>query len=146
MPNSLNAAQRTALAVTLSGFERSLRQASSWLDGGRSDGIMHHSSLELPPAQRQAAQTAIDQALELIAQLAQRFTLDPAHEPLASRIAAEMSVSWANLVDARAAKLKRYGAVDPTLHESLDSDLDRLSRLALLISSQVTGAQSAPDE
>jgi len=146
MSNNLNAAQRTALVVTLSQFERSLRQAAVWLDGDETQGVMHRATLALPPVQQKAALAAIHRAFELIAQLAERFGLEPTHEPLAGRISADMTVSWANLVDARSAKLKRYGAVDPALGEALDPDLDRLSRLALMISAIVSGIQEVRDE
>jgi len=45
----LNRAQRTNLAVTLSGFEHSLRQAASWLDGDEPQGVMYRASLALAP-------------------------------------------------------------------------------------------------
>ena len=48
-------------------------------------------------------------------------------------IVAEMTSAWCSLEDSRPAKLRRYGAVDTTLIETLDSRLDRLSRLVMAV-------------
>ena len=144
MPHLLNRAQYVALTVVLSGFERSLRQAESWLQGDWEEGVLFHTSLSLSPQQRAAALSEVATALQVIAQLAKRFRLHPADEPLTNKIAAAMSVSWANLVDARSSKLRRYGPVDPRLRDSLDPELERLAQLARSISSLV--GNTAPEE
>jgi hypothetical protein len=53
---------------------------------------------------------------------------------LGAAIDAQLSVDWANLSDVRAAKLRRYGEVDPRLADLLDADVDRLAQLALSLS------------
>jgi len=137
MSHLLNTSQHTSLAVVLRYFERSLRQAEMWLQGEESAGVLYRSSLRLSPERRAAALAHIPEALEGITRLAERFELPAVAESLASRIAAEMSVNWANLVDTRSAKLRRYGPVDPELYEVLDSEIEHLAQLAFLIASLV---------
>jgi len=48
-----------------------------------------------------------------------------------------MSMSWANLCDARSNKLKRFGDVDPALGPVLDPRIDRLAELALSLASML---------
>jgi hypothetical protein len=45
-----------------------------------------------------------------------------------------MSESWAILIDSRAAKLRRYGEVDPGLSKPLNPALDRLVQIAAELS------------
>ena len=150
MSHLLNTAQRTSLAVVLRYFERSLQQAKGWLQGQQDMGVLYRGSLQLSPERRAAALAHIAEALEGITRLAGRFELQPSDEPLENRIAAEMSVNWANLVDTRADKLARYGSVDPELRESLDPEIEHLAQLAFLIVSLVREEPeevfSEPDE
>jgi len=148
MPRSLNAAQRTAVVIALSGLERDLRQAEMWLRGQPQGGMLYRTSLRLSPARREAVLSEIAKALEVIAQLAERLDLQPTEEPLTNRIAAAMTIDWANLTDTASAKLKRYGPVDPGLRDTLDPEIACLARLALSISSLIeeTDGTEVPDE
>jgi Fe-S-cluster formation regulator IscX/YfhJ len=137
MSPSLNATQRAAVVIALSGFERDLRQAEMWLRGQKQEGVLYRTSLQLSPTRRVAALTEIAGALEIIARLVERLGLQPTEESLASKIAAAMTINWADLIDVGSAKLKRYGPVDPDLHRTLDPETARLAELALSISSLV---------
>ncbi len=137
MSHLLNTAQRTSLVVVLRYFERSLQQAKGWLQGQQDMGVLYRGSLQLSPERRAAALAHIAEALEGITRLAGRFSLRPVEEPLENKIASEMSINWANLIDTRSAKLRRYGSVDPGLRESLDPEIEHLAQLAFLIASLV---------
>lgn len=135
MPPLLNVAQHAALAVVLCYLEQSLRQAETWLQGQQTTGILYRTSVQLSAERRAAVSARIAEALEGIARLAERFSLQPVDEPLENKIASEMSINWANLVDTRSDKLGRYGSVDPKLQELLDPEIEHLAQLALEIAS-----------
>ena len=137
----LNMAQRRSLSIGLQAFEMHLRQADTWLRGGEERGILCRRGLNLPPEQRAAGRAQIAEALAQIAALADRVDLAAADDDLGATIAAQMSVDWANLCDARSAKLRGYGEVDPRLPDLLDADLDRLALLALSLAALGRGGQ-----
>ena len=131
MTELLNAAQRSSLTIGLRAFEMHLRQADAWLRGEEERGILYRRGLNLPLEQRAAARAQIAAALAQIAALAERFGLAAVEDDLGAVITAQLSVDWANLSDVRAAKLRRYGEVDPRLTDLLDADVDRLAQLAM---------------
>lgn len=139
MPPLLNVAQHAALAVVLCHFEQSLRQAEMWLQGQQTSGIPYRTSLRLSAERRATMSARITEALEGIAHLTERFGLRPVDELLENKIASEMSINWANLIDTRSDKLRRYGSVDPGLHELLDPAIEHLAQLALEIASLARG-------
>jgi hypothetical protein len=134
MSPTLNPSQRLAVTIVLCRFEQELRQTALWLQAPSSSGTLYRTSLALSAEQRAGIAALIEEALRLIAELAERFALSPAEESLANQIAASMSVSWADLVDTRSAKLARYGPAAPALREALDPDIERLAQIALSIS------------
>ena len=131
MTELLNTAQRNSLTIGLRAFEMHLRQADAWLRGEEERGILYRRNIHLPPEQRAVARAQIAAALAQIAALAERFDLAAVEDDLGAAIAAQLSVDWANLSDVRAAKLRRYGEVDPRLADLLDADVDRLAQLAM---------------
>ena len=133
MNELLNLAQRSSLAIGLRAFEAHLRQADVWLQGGEERGILYRRSLNLPPERRAAAREQIAAALAQIATLTERFGLTTSDDDLGATIAAQMSVDWADLSDARSDKLRRYGDVDPRLTDLLDADLSALAARALAL-------------
>jgi hypothetical protein len=105
---------------------------------GRSiEEVLYRTPLYLSPDRRSATLSEIAAALEGIARLATRFDLQPVQEPLTNKIAAAMSINWANLADTCSRKQGRYGPADPRLRELLDPDLEHLAQLALSIGSLV---------
>jgi hypothetical protein len=141
----LNTAQRSSLTIGLRAFEMHLRQADTWLRGGEERGILYRRSLDLSSEGRAVARAQIAAALAQIAALAERFDLTVTEDDLGAAIAAQMSVDWANLSDARSAKLRRYGAVNPRLADLLDVDLDRLAQLALSLAALSRGDAGKTD-
>ena len=141
MTKLLNTAQRNSLTIGLRSFEADLRRADAWLQGEEERGILYRRSLDLPPEGRAVARAQIAAALACIATLAERFDLAVTEDDLGATIAAQMSVDWANLCDARSAKLRRYGEVDPRLPDLLDADIDRLAQLALSLAALGRGGQ-----
>jgi hypothetical protein len=135
----LNPDQRRSVAIVLQMFEESLRLADAWLQGAEANGILYRRKLNLPPAQRRAAQRRIAAALDQIAAIAQTLDLEPKVDDPAGLIRGKMSVCWANLIDTQSTKLKRFGEVDPRLESVLDPAVGQLAQLALELASVFDG-------
>jgi hypothetical protein len=130
MSELMNQAQRTSVFVALRTFEQYLRQLDRWLQGLEADGILYKYKMDLPPERRALMQQMIATGLDLVEELAQTLQLEPEIIDLVGSVRGQMSESWANLIDSRAAKLRRYGEVDPGLSQPLDPALDRLVQIA----------------
>ena len=131
MKDLLNAYQWNSVMLALRSFEETLRQADAWLEGKEEYGILYQHRLNLSNGKRNAAQKQIAEALEQIAELARRLDLQAVEEDPDGLIHGKLTVSWANLIDTRSQKLRRFGEVDPGLAEVLDPDIDRLVQLAI---------------
>ncbi len=130
MNDSLNQAQRSALSIALRRLEEHLRQAEHWLNGTDEIGILYRRRLDIEAERHRIALGKIDEALQVICDLAREFDLAPVDQDLLAKLSAEMTVCWADLIDTRSIKLQRYGAVDPRLASVLDPRLDHLAELA----------------
>jgi hypothetical protein len=62
-----------------------------------------------------------------------RFELPRHHWYGRQIIVAEMSSAWTNLEEVRPERLRRFGAVDPTLTETLTPGLERLIQLVWVV-------------
>ncbi|MGQ9553218.1 MAG: hypothetical protein ACUVWR_03780 [Anaerolineae bacterium] len=135
MAGLLNDYQRNSLTAVLRLHEHQLRQAQGWLQQPPASGILYRPVLRLSAEQRQLALGHIAKALALVAQVAQDLALELVEEDLGAGMAADMVVSWANLLDVRSDKLRGYGAVDARLGLLLDPYVGRLAELALELAS-----------
>jgi hypothetical protein len=81
-------------------------------------------------AARQRLTPLIEQALNEIAVVAERFQLEAEVDDPLRDLSSEMAVAWADLNGLQSAKLGGYGAVDPALKVSLDPHIERLIQLA----------------
>ncbi|MBN2117457.1 MAG: hypothetical protein JW730_12850 [Anaerolineales bacterium] len=133
MNDLLNPTQKNLLRITLRRFEENLLHAQAWLDGNEEKGALYLRKLTLPVKRRQQAETEIRAALDLIAKVSHDFDLPTESENSAALIRAEMSISWADLLDSRAGELKRSGAVHPELSDVLDPSIQGLARIALAL-------------
>jgi hypothetical protein len=134
MSVSMNQAQRTSVFVALRTFEQYLRQLDRWLHGLEADGILFKYKMDLPPERRALMQQKIAIGLNEIEELALALQLESEIIDLVAAVRGQMSESRANLIDSRAAKLSRYGAVDPALSLPLDPALDHLVQIAAELS------------
>jgi len=137
MVDLLNAPQRNSLAIVLRMFEEQLRQADRWLQGDLDEGTLYRPTLHLSLETRAAARQKIAVALAKIAELARQFNLERQEQDLGAAMAAEMSLSWADLCDTRSDKLMRYGDVNPDLGQILDPHIDCLAETALSLASML---------
>jgi hypothetical protein len=134
MSELMNQAQRTSVFVALRTFEQYLRQVDRWLNDFETDGILYRYKMDLSPEKRVLMRQKIASGLALVEELAQTLQLEPEVIDLVGAVRGQMSESWANLIDSRAAKLRRYGEVDPGLSQPLDPALDRLVQIAAELS------------
>ncbi len=132
LPMSLNQPQRTALASNLLHLEQSLNEIERVLAGPPA-GITYTTEVDFEAATADQIRAKCREIRVQIADLAATFQLAP-HRWVGRRIiAAEMSTAWANLEDMRLPKLRRYGAVDPALQETLAPRLNRLIDLVVAV-------------
>jgi hypothetical protein len=115
-------------------FEEHLRHAQEWLDGREEHGILYQRKLEMSEDKRRQAEHIIKTALGLIEKLSEKFGLEAESQNAASMFQGELSINWANLMDARSGKLRRYGKVHPELESMLDSEIQKLAEIALQLS------------
>lgn len=118
-------------------LEENLRQLQEWLDGREENGILYQRTLNLSKERREQAERSIKEAFDLIETLSKKFGLEKESQNAASIFQGDLTINWANLIDVRSDKLKRYGAVHPHLAEALDADTNRLAEIALQLSSTI---------
>jgi hypothetical protein len=127
---ALNPNQQNYLYASLRSFEKALRLADQLLAQGDERGILYYQKSNLDPALRQSAHDKIIQALQEVANLVERLGLEPREENSDQMIMAQMSASWADLVDSQSGRLKGYGQVDRQAAALIDPAVDRLARRA----------------
>jgi len=84
-------------------------------------------------AERVAVTRRIDEALQLIADLGQQWKLAARSQSLRQTLIGTLSVTWADLQDAKAQALRRYGETDPRLGGTLDPPIDHIADILLAI-------------
>lgn len=125
---SLNQAQRTAVSTTLLHLERALDEIERLLDGP-SSGVTYTTEVNLAPTTAQQIRRVCGDIRSEIAAMAERFELPPHRWYGRQVIVGEMTSTWTNLEEIRPERLRRFGAVDPTLTETLAPGLERLIQL-----------------
>jgi hypothetical protein len=129
---SLNQPQRNALATNLEQLERSLNEIERLLDSPPG-GVTYTTEVDFSPITVEQLRARCHDLRSQIAETAAAFDLPCRRWNGRQLIVAEMSVAWVDLEDLRPPKLRRYGAVDPSLSETLAPRLERLSSLVLAI-------------
>ena len=127
---ALNPNQQNYLYATLRAFEKSLRLADQLLVDGAEQGILYYQKSYLDAELRQSARHKISLALQELARLANQLGLEPREENSDQMIMAQMSASWADLVDSQSSRLKGYGQVAPQAAALIDPAVNHLARLA----------------
>ena len=133
MSDLLNPTQKNLLRITLRRFEENLLHAQAWLDGNEEKGVLYQRKLTLSKKAREQAEPQIKAALDLIEKVSHDFDLPTESENSAALVSAEMSISWADLLDSRASELKRSGRVHPELSGVLDPSIQTLATIALAL-------------
>jgi len=143
MKNLLNSSQRISLQVSLRNFEERLRYAEHILDHPvEEEAILFRQHLDLPEEYRAGIKSQIKSALDQIRELREVFSLEVDEDDLARRIESELYISWENLMDVHAIKLRGYGEVHPGLAGILDPRIQNLAAIALELASWFRDAKS----
>jgi hypothetical protein len=129
----LNEHQRMALAIVLRQLEMALRRVLADLVN-EEQGVLYRRKITLPGDKRTQVQESVEAALERITQLAGDFALPVQVYDNTASLRGSLAILRSDLYDARAEKLRRYGAVDPRLEAALDPYLWDLIELLQAIS------------
>jgi len=131
MEELFNPYQRNAVYTALQIYEKSLLNAMRWLRGDVEEGILVRRELHLPPHLRARAQEKIQEALDEIKQLSEKFGFERKEENIAAELRSEMNFRWVDMCEREASSLKGYGEVNPKLSSELDPSIQRLATLAV---------------
>jgi hypothetical protein len=134
MNDLLNPYQKNSLRASLLMLEENLRQTQEWVDGREEDGILYYRRLNISERNREQVHRAIETALQLIEKLGNKFELGQEFQSVAPILMGNLTVNWANLVDTKSNKLRRYGQVHPELGDVLDPDIQNLAEIAFNLS------------
>lgn len=115
----LNPHQHLALTITLRHLEKTLRGILADLVS-EEQAILYRSQITLPEALRPEVRARVEAALEQIAWLAQTFALEPETIDNTARLRGPLALLRSDLYDVQAAKLRRFGDVNPDLAAVLD--------------------------
>jgi hypothetical protein len=121
----LNQPQQIALRTTLLHLEQALDEIEQ-LFIAPATGATYTVQLDLQPATIQQIQARCDDMRRQIAEIMAFFELTRHVRHIRRIIYAEMVAARTNLEDMRPTKLRRYGAVDPALNETLTPRLEQL--------------------
>jgi len=124
----LNPHQRLALTITLRQVEKTLRSILDDLET-EERAILFRSKITLPEDKRPQVKELAEAAIQRIAWLARRFELPPEIYDNTATLRGPLALLRSDLYDAHAARLRRYGEVNPELASELDPVLDDLIRL-----------------
>jgi len=138
----LNPYQANAVQVSLRMLEEALLSIDR-LMREESRGVLHRTILDIPEDHRRQIMDLSQEAQAIMTKWATDFDLGRIETPLHQRVVAQLSSAWENLEDTRPATLKRYGAVDPGLEQTLGPNIGRLIELVLAMEAL---ARQAPDE
>jgi hypothetical protein len=137
---SLNQPQRNALAANLEQLERSLDEFERLLDSPPA-GVTYVIEVDFAPATVQQIHEKCRDLRGQIAEIAAAFDVPRRRVNVRRVIAADLTLAWVNLQDLRPSRLGGYGAVDPSLTETLAPRLERLGDLAVAIRDLASGGE-----
>jgi hypothetical protein len=127
---TLNPYQKTSVTTALHWLEKALYAIEETLAADRR-GTLYRVSTQLSSEQMRVTRELIEAMRQEIATTARELGLQAREEDGRRAIVAQLASAWEGLEDAKSAKLVRYGAVDPSLKDSLDPHLDKLIALVL---------------
>lgn len=124
----LNPHQHSALVITLRQVEKTLRSILHDLDS-EEQAVLYRTKITLPEDNRPKVKQLVEAALEQIVWLAETFELSPPIVDNTATLRGPLALLRSDLYDAHAAKLRRFGDVNPDLEAALDPTIDDLIEL-----------------
>lgn len=122
-------------------LEENLRRAQEWLDGREESGILYRRKLDVSERNKKQARKVIANALEITEKLARNFELETEVESTSAIMRGELVISWENLMNTQARKLRGYGEVHPQLASLLDADIRNLAEMSFRLSELLNGSE-----
>jgi len=122
----LNEYQKRGLSITLSIVEESLRDIEHILNSGDDMGILYEVRDNVPAAIKDKLLRKMALIKDRIKIVAAEFNLEKRYTEANRETFGKLVYCWKILEDAKAGKLRRYGAVKPGLEEALDPHLDMI--------------------
>lgn len=130
--------QQRIIRSSLLLFEKTLRMSDRMLKEGDEVGILYHRKISLSPQRRELIQNSIAQALSDLAEFSEALGLKPSEENTQRIIMGNLNLCWESLEECRSSRLKGYGDVNPQATDLIEPMIDRLTHLALELSSLVS--------
>ncbi|BCY17253.1 MAG: hypothetical protein GYA12_05185 [Chloroflexi bacterium] len=133
MKMELNKDQQRYLSSTLFGYEQTLRFALQVLDSKNENGIIYSLLFDMNQTTKNDIRKVIEQELEHIATLVEKYNLRKKEINMARAVAARLSENWADLIDSTSSGLKNYGTLDVNKCEEYDRFIDEMAAKALYL-------------
>jgi hypothetical protein len=134
----LSPSQARSLGASLLIFEKSLRKSNRLLEENDAEGFLYEKFNSLDSIQRNQVHKKIKEALKKLDLVVKKIGLEPRKEIIEQSIKAEMSISWANLIECRSDHFKGYGKFDPDSAMKLDAEIEPLVEISNEIFNLVT--------
>ena len=134
----LSPSHKRYLKASLLTFEKSIRKSKRLLEEKEAQGFLFKRSNTLEPGQRIQIEKKLNEALQKLHLVIKKIGLKPREEKSEQIIIAEMSMSWANLIECRSDHLKGYGEIDREYAMILDPEIESLVDISHVIIKQVT--------
>ncbi len=127
----LNDSQRISLKIALRLVDEQMKRIEAILENPREVGVMYEFHDDLSPAMRELLPVKVATARAILKDVKDRFSLSP-EIIMASREAFKsLPYLWQVLQESTAARLRRYGEVDPRVGPALDPELKKLELLLM---------------
>lgn len=131
----LNSFQRRALNSTLVHLEQQLLRLEQ-VAQDKDERVLLRSSGSFSPDEQARLRESFRQIRQHLQRFATEYALPGAEEDVRSVLLGTVTILWSDLEDLRPARLDRYGAVDPTLEETLGPRIEALIHCVLAIADQ----------
>lgn len=127
----LNESQQRGLSIALRLVDQNMKKIEAILERPQEIGAMYEIQDDLSPAMRELLPGKVAAVRAILKGLKDRFSLSP-EITMASREAFKsLPYLWQVLQESTAARLRRYGEVDPRLGPALDPELKKLESLLM---------------
>ncbi len=141
----LNENQKRSVAVTLRLFEERLAEVERMMTV-QERGVLYERVAHFTPRQQEQVRALIDEARQVIRDMAREFQLEREVQNPARRIFGLLSITWESLEELHSKPLRAYGAVDPRLPEVIDPYAEKLARLAVELRHAATHDENGKNE
>jgi len=134
----MNANQRRGITVSLGLLDQALCEIRQWAEGREFQSVLYRERNDLSPQQRAKILTLIGEIQEIISDVKDSFTLNERIIEAVRSIRGHSSILWEQVLELQSRRLRRYGAVSPSLAEYLDPKVEGITQRLLHLSDVVS--------